>query len=68
MQLRPRDGAGSPHARYAIVTEQEGEWAAEFRAVEYARDDAAAIAEQRGKPDWAVALRTGRMDPRGWPC
>lgn len=55
---------GSPHARYAIVTRQAGEageWAAEFRAVDYAWDAAAAIAEQRGRADWAVALRTGRM-------
>jgi len=56
---------GSPHARYAIVTEQEGEWSAEFRAVEYAWDDAAAIAEQRGRPDWAVALRTGKVGQGG---
>lgn len=52
---------GSPHARYAIVTEHAGEWTAEFRAVEYAWNDAAAIAEQRGRQDWAVALRTGKV-------
>ncbi|KHK55824.1 metallophosphoesterase [Ralstonia sp. A12] len=52
--------AGSPHARYAIVTGHGDDWAAEFRAVEYAWDDAAVLAEQRGRPDWAMALRTGR--------
>lgn len=26
--------------------------------------DAAAILEQRGRPDWAVALRTGKVDAR----
>ncbi|CAJ0686277.1 metallophosphoesterase family protein [Ralstonia mannitolilytica] len=56
---------GSPHARYAILTEQEGEWTAEFRAVDYAWDDAAALAEERGRPDWAFALRTGRVQSRG---
>ncbi|WP_104658010.1 metallophosphoesterase family protein [Ralstonia insidiosa] len=52
---------GSPHARYAIVTGHGDEWAAEFRAVEYAWDHAAELAEQHGRPDWAVALRTGQM-------
>ncbi|WP_013207470.1 metallophosphoesterase family protein [Ralstonia solanacearum] len=52
---------GSPHARYAIVTQQADGWIAEFRAVEYAWDEAAALAEQRGRADWAVALRTGRV-------
>ncbi len=52
---------GSPHARYAIVTQQADGWTAEFRAVEYAWDEAAALAEQRGRADWAVALRTGRV-------
>lgn len=54
--------AGSPHARYAIVSKGADGWAAEFRAVEYAWDEAAAIAAQRGRADWAVALRTGRME------
>ncbi len=53
---------GSPHARYAIVTQQADGWIAEFRAVEYAWDEAAALAEQRGRADWAVALRTGRVE------
>ena len=52
----------SPHARYAIVTQQAGAWAVAFRAVEYAWDEAAAVAEAHGRPDWAVALRTGRME------
>ena len=51
----------SPHARYAIVTQQAKAWSVEFRAVEYAWDEAAAVAEQHGRPDWAVWLRTGRM-------
>jgi len=53
--------AGSPHARYAIVTEHADGWAVEFRAVEYAWDRAAAVAGQRGRADWAIALRTGRV-------
>ena len=52
---------GSLHARYAIVTKGADGWAAEFRAVDYAWEAAAVVAEQRGRADWAVALRTGRM-------
>lgn len=50
---------GSPHARYAIVEEKARRWSAELIAVEYDWDKAAAIAEKRGRPDWAHALRTG---------
>ncbi|GAQ29276.1 metallophosphoesterase protein [Ralstonia sp. NT80] len=52
---------GSPHARYAVVTRCGDDWTVEFRAVEYAWDEAAALAEQRGRADWTVALRTGRL-------
>lgn len=48
---------GSPHARYGI-------WdGLNFTLVEVAYDheSAAARAETNGRPDWAVALRTGRM-------
>jgi putative phosphoesterase len=42
---------GSPHARYAIV---------EY-AVAYDWHAAAEVAQRHGRPDWAFALRTGRM-------
>jgi predicted phosphodiesterase len=53
--------AGSPHARYAIADDEGGRWTAEFRAVEYDWDAAAALAEAAGRPDVARALRTGRV-------
>lgn len=55
---------GTPHARYAILTERRDGWQAEFRAVPY---DARAMAERaadRGAHDWAEALLTGRVTPR----
>ena len=53
--------AGSPHARYAIVEKQNGSWSAELKAVVYDWDRAAADAEQRRRPDWAEALRSGHV-------
>ncbi|MGY1807988.1 metallophosphoesterase family protein [Blastococcus sp. SYSU D00669] len=52
--------AGSPHARYAVVDDAGGTWTADFRAVAYDWDAAAAVAEGNGRPDVARALRTGR--------
>lgn len=54
--------SGSPQARYAIAERGSyGCWQAELIAVDYDAEDAARTAEARGRPDWAVALRTGRM-------
>lgn len=54
--------SGSPHARYAIAErDTDGRWTAELIPIDYDWDRAAHIAEQRGRPDWAIALRTGRM-------
>ena len=53
---------GSPHARYAIAARgHDGAWSAELIAVDYDCESAAVIAAQRHRPDWAIALRTGRM-------
>ena len=52
--------AGSPHARYAVVTDTTGRWQADLRAVEYDWEQAARIAEGNARPDVARALRTGR--------
>jgi putative phosphoesterase len=51
----------SPHARYAIVSKTGGEWSCELRKVAYAWEKAAQLAEERGREDWARALRTGRV-------
>ncbi|KKC27353.1 metallophosphoesterase family protein [Sphingomonas sp. SRS2] len=54
--------AGSPHARYVIAERGvEGRWTAELIAIDYDWESAAQLSEERGRPDWAVALRTGRM-------
>jgi hypothetical protein len=54
---------GSPDARYAIVEQVQGAWQAMLLAVPYDFEPLARLAEQRGQPDWAHALRTGWM-----PC
>jgi predicted phosphodiesterase len=51
----------SPHARYAIVQKTPHGWHTELRSVPYDFEPMARMAEQRGRPDWAIALRTGRM-------
>lgn len=52
---------GSPHARYAMVEETPQGWRVEWRSVVYDWEGQAAVAAQRGRDDWAIALRTGRM-------
>ena len=52
---------GSPDARYAIVERVHGAWQALLLAVPYDHEPMARLAEQRGQPDWAFALRTGYM-------
>jgi predicted phosphodiesterase len=51
----------SPHARYAIVEKTPHGWHTELRSVPYHVEPMARMAEQRARPDWAIALRTGRM-------
>jgi predicted phosphodiesterase len=52
--------AGTPHARYAVVDDSSGRWEAEFLALDYGWERAAAMAEANGQPEVAGALRTGR--------
>jgi putative phosphoesterase len=52
---------GSPHARYAMLEKGPHGWDAELIAVDYDYEPMAALAAANGRPDWAVALRTGRM-------
>jgi predicted phosphodiesterase len=52
----------SPHARYAIVErDRRGAWTADLIAVPYAYEPMARLAEERGRPEWALALRTGTV-------
>jgi predicted phosphodiesterase len=52
--------AGSPHARYAILTRNGPGWALEQIAVRYDWESAATMADGNERPDWAHWLRTGR--------
>jgi predicted phosphodiesterase len=52
--------AGSPHARYSILTRSTAGLAVENIAVVYDWQSAAATAKKNGRPDWAHALRSGR--------
>jgi predicted phosphodiesterase len=55
--------AGSHHVRYAICeNDDQSLWTAELVAVDYDFEKAASTAEARGRDDWAIALRTGRMN------
>lgn len=51
----------SPHARYALLDNANGKWAASPHTVAYDWEQAAQTAERNGRPDWAKALRTGRL-------
>lgn len=53
--------SGSPHARYAVVSQENGGWAAELLCVDYDWEQAARDAEANGRRDWSNALRTGRV-------
>lgn len=52
---------GSPHARYAIVEHGAQGWSVESIALAYDWESATHAADQRGRLEWAHALRHGRM-------
>lgn len=52
---------GSPDARYAIAESTAQGWRVEHFTVPYDQESMAVLAGQRGRPEWAHALRTGRM-------
>jgi predicted phosphodiesterase len=57
--------AGTPQARYAILTparreaDAESHWKIDFAAVDYDWESAARLAKANGRPDWARWLATG---------
>jgi hypothetical protein len=53
--------AGSPHARYAVLTRQPSGWAIEHVALAYAWSQAADVARRNGRPDRARWIETGRV-------
>lgn len=56
--------AGSPHARFAILSRRESGWMVSHVAVPYDWDHAARVAGQNGRADWATWLRYGRPEAR----
>lgn len=52
---------GSPDARYAVVEKHNGRWMCDLISVPYDHESMALLADQRNRPDWAFALRTGYM-------
>jgi diadenosine tetraphosphatase ApaH/serine/threonine PP2A family protein phosphatase len=53
--------SGSPHARYAIVSDDHDSWSVEFILLGYEWNRAADKARAEGRGDWERALRTGFM-------
>jgi predicted phosphodiesterase len=51
--------SGSPEAAYAVVSRTAAGWDAEFVAVGYDWESAAALARKNGREDWARWLSTG---------
>jgi predicted phosphodiesterase len=54
---------GTPHARYAIAERAGNRWNVTQRAVAYDWRAAAERADAGNRPEWAKALRTGRVLP-----
>lgn len=52
---------GSPDARYAILEKVGGAWRAGLYTVPYDHESMARLASERGRPEWALGLRTGYM-------
>jgi predicted phosphodiesterase len=50
---------GSPHARYALLEEDAGQWRVDLRAIDYDWRSAAAAAKRNGRDDWSGQLTTG---------
>jgi predicted phosphodiesterase len=53
--------AGSPHARYAVVTRSGAGWQVEHVCVLYDYAAASRTAASNGRPDWAQRLLAGRV-------
>ena len=51
----------TPQASYVILSIENTEYNIELRRVDYDFEAAAKKAEQHGRPDWAHALRTGKV-------
>lgn len=56
---------GAPHARYALLQSGDAGWQVSLRAVPYDHMAQSRVAARQHRPDWAHALATGFMPPRG---
>ncbi|HDX9627341.1 TPA: metallophosphoesterase family protein [Bacillus cereus] len=54
--------SGTPHAKYVVIEEVLGEWIIEQISVPYNWEEAAKLAVQQGRYDWAQALKTGKIE------
>lgn len=57
----------SPHARYALVERRGAGWVTRLCSVPYDTAPMERLARERGRPEWAHALATGRMPPADSP-
>ncbi|GAA0773127.1 metallophosphoesterase [Roseibium denhamense] len=55
--------AGSPHARYAVMTKSERGWSFQEKILPYDWDAASKEAEKNGRLGWARALKHGFFGP-----
>lgn len=60
---RNKMAAGSPHARYAIMTQADGNWTFEDKIIEYDWNAASREAEKHGRTMWATGLKLGFFGP-----
>jgi hypothetical protein len=52
---------GHAMASYAVLEKLASGWTAHFRNIRYDNMAMSALAKANGRPEWAVALATGRM-------
>lgn len=54
--------SGTPHAKYVVIEKVSGEWLIEQISVSYNWEEAAGLAVQQERYDWAQALKTGKIE------
>ena len=54
--------SGTPHAKYVVIEKVLGEWTIEQISVPYNWEEAAELAVQQERYDWAQALKTGKIE------
>jgi predicted phosphodiesterase len=54
--------SGTPHAKYVVIEKNLGEWIIEQISVPYNWEEAAGLAVQQERHDWAQSLKTGKVE------